>query len=275
MPRSLSTTAAAGLVALTLAVSGTTGAVAARMITGEDIVNGSVTAADLGEGSVGWKGELKRRTRQRIAALAGQDGAPGPAGAAGPAGPAGAAGPPGPPGPPGSRGADGADGADGAAEMVDWAYYGVADVGAAVDIDGVTVTELTPYDDVATVPSAGAYLVNVRAVFTLPADYLATDPFLVAGATADDFRAFDVCSMEVITFTCSTTYPFFADGATPLPVHVEGECDPGPPCSSPAVAVVTVFRVAGAAPDTTGLLLPDLLDCLCGPRAREALSRLR
>lgn len=262
-----------GLLALTMVVAGTTGAIAGRLVTSDDIEDHTIQSRDLAKDavrgpqlapeSVRWGKHLKPATRALIESLAGADGppgVPGPAGAHGPIGPQGIPGP---------------AGADGVAELVDWAYYGVADVGASEAIDGVTVTELTPYDEAAAIPAAGVYLVNVRAVFTVPVDYDFSDPFLVAGeAVDDDFRAFDTCSIELVTLTCNTTYPLFADGPTTLPVHAEGECSAAPPCGSPAVAVVSVLRLDGTAPDTTGLPLPDLLDCLCGPRARKALREL-
>jgi hypothetical protein len=279
-----------GLLALTMVVAGTSGAIAGRMVTSDDIEDHTIQTRDLAKDavrgpqlapeSVRWGKHLKPATRALIESLAGADGPPGPPGPAGAQGPAGTQGPSGAPGaagaqgPIGPQGIPGPPGADGVAELVDWAYYGVADVGVSEAIDGVTLTELTPYDEAAAIPAAGVYLVNVRAVFTLPVDYDFFDPFLIVGAADDDFRAFDTCSMELVTLTCNTTYPLFADGPVILPVHAEGECSAAPPCGSPAVAVVSVLRLDGVAPGTTGLPLPDLLDCLCGPREREALRQL-
>lgn len=83
-------------------VVGTTGAVAASLITGQDVKNGSLAAKDLNK---------KLRKKINKSGTAGTAGAPGTAGATGPAGPQG---PQGQQGPQGVAGADGENGDDGA-----------------------------------------------------------------------------------------------------------------------------------------------------------------
>lgn len=94
---SLAVLAATGM----LAVAGTTGAVAARLITGDEIARDTITARNLAPNSVG-RSELKPGvvTNGKDGAD-GQDGATGPAGPQGPKGDTGAQGPRGPEGAPG------------------------------------------------------------------------------------------------------------------------------------------------------------------------------
>jgi hypothetical protein len=84
--------------ALFVASSGT--AVAAKLITGKQIANNTISASDVKNGSLQTK-DLSAKAR---AALRGADGAQGPAGPAGPAGPKGADGAPGLAGAPGVSG---------------------------------------------------------------------------------------------------------------------------------------------------------------------------
>ncbi len=92
-----------GVIAIILTLGGT--AVAAKLITGKQIKNGSIQAKD-----------LSKKVRSKLAATggAGQTGAAGVAGNVGPAGPAGPVGPQGPTGAKGADGGAGPKGADGA-----------------------------------------------------------------------------------------------------------------------------------------------------------------
>jgi len=88
-------------------------ATAAQLITGKDVKNGSLTGADLEDGSVGFK-ELTRSARNR-AEKPGPQGLKGDTGAKGDTGPAGPAGQQGPKGDTGSKGEAGANGETGPA----------------------------------------------------------------------------------------------------------------------------------------------------------------
>ena len=91
----------AAAIAAVIALSASTGAVAAGMITGKDIKNSSVTSTDLKNNNVTGNdikdGALTSvdLSAATVSALKGAAGPAGPAGAVGPAGPAGAAGAPG------------------------------------------------------------------------------------------------------------------------------------------------------------------------------------
>ncbi|MBO9534409.1 MAG: hypothetical protein J7513_15660 [Solirubrobacteraceae bacterium] len=84
---------------------------ASKLITGDQIANGSVTGKDLKDGSIG-PSDLSQSSKQALAGARGQAGATGATGAPGAAGPQGEQGyqgARGPIGPPGQPGADGAD----------------------------------------------------------------------------------------------------------------------------------------------------------------------
>jgi hypothetical protein len=91
-PRRPSPALIVAICAVLLASTGT--ATAARLITGKQIRDGTITGADIKNRSIGLQ-DLSRTARKGIT------GARGPAGPAGPPGPAGPAGPAGPPGPAG------------------------------------------------------------------------------------------------------------------------------------------------------------------------------
>ena len=100
--------------ALVLLAAGTTGAVAQRLITGNDIADASVTGRDIKNGSL--SGGDVRDGSITLADLATKaTGTPGAQGPAGPAGPAGGVGPAGQQGAVGSSGADGVPGPRGPA----------------------------------------------------------------------------------------------------------------------------------------------------------------
>lgn len=271
MPRRFSTAATVGLASLALVASATTGAVAGRLITSEDIKNGTITSADLGRGSVGWRGELKKKTRQKIKELAGQDGAPGPQGPAGETGPTGPAGERGPIGPRGPQGLQGDPGADGVGELVAWQFYGESAVGAPVDRGGEPFTVLPPSGADIVLSDPGVYRVSIRGYFDPFADFY-TDlplPLLVLGEEGDDpFEAADVCEPGFVSLACQSSFTLFVQpGQVPLslPLYISGECDPGPaPCASPALGEVSVYALQGALPDLSGLpTLPGVVDCFC------------
>lgn len=96
---------AAALVAL----SATSGATAALMITGKDIKDGTVTTKDVKNGSLTQQ-DLSGATSDALRGDTGPVGPPGPAGAAGAAGPMGPAGPAGAVGTPGTNGTHGVSG---------------------------------------------------------------------------------------------------------------------------------------------------------------------
>jgi hypothetical protein len=271
----LSTTATVGLAAAALVLSATTGAVAGRLVTSADIKDGTISSADLGKRSVGWKGELKKKTRKKIRALAGQDGAPGPAG---PPGADGAPGPAGPPGPAGVNGQNGSDGSDGAAELVAWKTFGDGAVDDSVDRDGLLFTALPPTGGDLVLTEAGVYRIALRGYFDPLADWFSDVgwPLLVLGDEGvDAFEAADSC-MPFLSPTCQSNFTLFVTaGQVPLtlPVYMEGECELVAPCPSPAFADVSVYRLHGSVPDLSGLPpLPSLADCFCPRGVRRGAA---
>lgn len=232
MSRSLSLTAAAGLLAVTLAVSATTGAVAGQMITGGDIVDGSIAKADLGPSSVGFNRQLTARARQRIAALAGQDGAEGPAGPVGGQGPSGLQGDRGP------RGANGSDGTDGDGSLVGYdVYEAVPDTALMEPILGSGI-ELDP----------GTYVVLLHGI--------TEDAALMIAGNLDEVALLRACfatnplPLEGTTFnTCSTSYTIRVDEEQ-VPFTLPVLYDPlvEVPLGE-AYAEVSVLSVGGTMPD--------------------------
>ena len=99
------TPAAIGGAVVLLTAGAGSGAVAARLVTGDQIARSTITARNLAPNSVG-RSELKRGVLRT--------GPAGPAGEAGPQGPQGSPGADGAPGPQGPTGADGAPGPQGA-----------------------------------------------------------------------------------------------------------------------------------------------------------------
>jgi hypothetical protein len=104
------------LVALSSSLA--SGAMGAKLLTGKDIANRSITGEDLRRSALTGKHvkdrSLATRDFKKGHLLLGETGPMGPEGPAGPEGPRGATGPRGAPGPAGADGVDGADGADGA-----------------------------------------------------------------------------------------------------------------------------------------------------------------
>lgn len=110
LPRFVQFAAVVGV--LVLALSGTAGA--ARLITGDQIKDGSITGADIKGGSVG-ASDINASARDALRGPRGATGSPGAAGAQGPVGPIGASGPAGAKGDQGARGLAGPKGDTGAA----------------------------------------------------------------------------------------------------------------------------------------------------------------
>lgn len=110
MKRHMKTGAAVVLAGALFAAGGMGTATAAKMISGSDIEDNSITAQQLAGGSVG-ESELKNNI---LKGIKGDDGKRGPRGEAGPQGPAGESGAAGAEGVRGLQGADGAPGAPGA-----------------------------------------------------------------------------------------------------------------------------------------------------------------
>ena len=154
MQRSLGK-ALACLLVLGLVAAGTAGA--AALITGKDIVNGTVTGADLKQGTVKL-GDLSAKAKASLA------GVPGPAGATGPAGPA------------GPQGAAGPQGEAGSADR----YAEIASTGELNDdVKNIAQSEISH-------PAAGVYC------FTFPAD----NRPVAGAANALDGDVFTTMNME-------------------------------------------------------------------------------
>lgn len=89
----ISLPAGVALGAVAMVAMGSSGAVAERLIGGEQVRNQSLHSVDIAKdgvgvselrsGSVGWFNELNQFTRDKITDLAGEDGATGPAGTQG------------------------------------------------------------------------------------------------------------------------------------------------------------------------------------------------
>lgn len=111
-----STPAIALLCAVTLVFGMSTGAVAAKMITGKQIKNGTVTSADIKNRTL-QKADLSTKAQAALKGPAGEPGTDGAPGADGAPGVAGAPGAPGAPGPAGAAGAVGPAGPAGPAGL--------------------------------------------------------------------------------------------------------------------------------------------------------------
>lgn len=138
------------LAAAVLAVGGGA-ATGARLITGKQIQDGSITGQDIRNGSIG-AGELSASVRRAIRAGGGRGptGATGAAGVQGPAGPQGASGPKGDTGATGAQGPAGPQGPAGANAPHLKDANGTV-VGSAIYADGYGVTVLTSTGNVASV----------------------------------------------------------------------------------------------------------------------------
>jgi hypothetical protein len=158
--------------ALVLACVGTAPA-AKKLITGQDVKNGSITGQDVKDASL--TGADLKKGPIPLDKLRGKPAA-GPAGATGPQGPAGAQGPTGPQGVAGTNGAPGADGDDGATGPSD-AWVGVAssDTVVSATSEGTAVTVAT-----ATVGKTGPTLFIGTLTASAPATSAGTVTCLIA-----------------------------------------------------------------------------------------------
>jgi hypothetical protein len=279
----------AGALTLTLVVGAGSGAVAGRLITSQDIQDGTIHARDLadnsvknrniGRGQVNWWKSLSVPTKRKITGLV-QAGARGPAGPQGEQGPAGPVGPAGPAGPAGSDGSRGPTGPRGTT-LLGQEFYGDGDAGPATVIDGLDFTELLPSGPGLSITVPGTYLVSVRAFFQ-DSDYDADLPLvMLLGDSPDPLGSFNQC-LPLLATACDVTYPLVVTASQvplELTMYAEGACFPGPPpCNSPFWATATVFSMSGEVPDLSGLPadLPDIGDCGCPfprPVVRRQLQR--
>lgn len=238
----------AGVIALTLVVGASSGAVAGKLITSKNIKDGTIKTQDLKDdsvtndklapGSVDWEKSIDDATKEMIASLA----------QSGPAGPAGPAGPTGP------RGATGAAGADGMGEVVFWDYFGFEEP----DLEEVPETgyELPPLNGESIVlDEPGDYLLNMDGV-VLALDPDAFGAAIVAGEpNTDESFVFDACLatgvavMEIPLATCETSMPISvqAGETLELPITVMpavfGGCESESCAPSLAAARVVVYRI--------------------------------
>lgn len=244
----------AGALAVTLVVGATSGAVAGKLITSQDIKNHTIVSKDIANGgvksrnlatnSVGWNKQLNKQTRKRIAALAGIDGAVGPAGPEGPEGPAG------PVGPAGADGTDGSDGAPGGG-LIGSKTYDASDFTVVDDGSSGLTDAYSQANDPITLPGRGTYLVSVQAsYFTAgfgvvffddpgPAGIDLTDPAVEQALFPRSCLAFSAPM-------CQVTLPYVVStgGTTPLNVFaLAAGCGCGGPFDLPDSVKVTVFRM--------------------------------
>jgi hypothetical protein len=283
--------AIAGALALTLAVAGTSGAVAGKMITSKNIKNHTISAEDMGDdsvtndaiapGAVNWSKSLDDATRNRITKLLGE-GLPGPAGPAGPtgpAGPAGAQGPTGSSGLMGSTGAIGPAGAPGVGSLVAQDYYGVTGFSAS---DGDGLSEVYGLGDgPITLTGPGNFLINMTGVFmdtgsiTDPLMFLG-DPGASGGFSPEPILNACLLTQDYFIPTCDSTYPVtVAEGDTlTLPLYVPADvaesCDST--CDPIALARVAVYEMGGDAPEVTQF--PEVGPCMtCRPFSDRKLAK--
>lgn len=254
----------ASVLAATLVVGATSGAVGAKLVTSKDIKDGTITSKDiakqgvagpnLAKNSVNWDAQLDAATKKKIASLAGAKGAPG------------------------AKGANGAPGADGDGSLVDWDYFGITGyTNISPDEDMPPLTELRGLnDDRLGVSEPGVYLVTVRGMYTpqyldsnFPALYVGS-PLAPDGGVGLHALGGD-CDLRAVLEesdfpSCSSTFTVFMAEAGDLPVFLfgltpdeSGECtreesaEPGG-CATPgAVAEVSLIRIGGAIPDTSNV----------------------
>lgn len=268
--------AVVGALALTLVVAGTTGAVAGKLITSQEIKDHTITSRDLASnsvknkniapGAVTWQKSLSRSAKAQIEALVGS-GAAGPAGPAGPAGAEGARGPAGPAGPVGNQGPAGEG------KLVSLDYYGLID---PIDtVPGDDIIELPRLGDPVVLPS-GNYLVSMQGLISPDA----TEPFMFLGdpilAPENPFDTFlNLCTanefVPVGLGTCATSYPLTVpDGETLVVPNVfmgEDSCGCGGG-GSLGVARVAVYQMGGPTAE-----IPDFTCRGDGRRCRAADRR--
>ncbi|MCW2766351.1 MAG: hypothetical protein JWO11_2310 [Nocardioides sp.] len=284
--------AVAGALALTLVVAGTSGAVAGKLITSQDIRNHTIRSQDLAEdsvknyniapGAVTWEKSLSDATKAQIEELVGE-GAPGPTGPAGPSGPVGegAPGPTGPAGPTGPTGPRGARGLTGDGSLVFLDYYGF-DGYSSPDTAGLMELYGASGDPIA-LTGPGNYLVTVQGIFIDTNSILA--PFLFLGDPGMDETLNVDAMLNACTLTsdffipkCTSTFPVSVQNGDTLtlPVYVPAApadaCGEG--CAPPAIAKVAVYRMGGEVPDA--FVPPDTV-CLplCPPlRSGADLEKL-
>jgi hypothetical protein len=251
----------AGALTLTLVVGAGSGAVAGKLITSQDIQDGTIHARDLadnsvknrtiGRGQVNWWKSLSVPTKRKITGLV-QDGATGPAGPQGEQGPAGPAGPAGPQGARGLTGPEGPQGPDGPAgsTFVGMDHFTAADE----DIDGSDPVELLPTAGGITLSDPGVYLVNARALLTDLDDvvFFGDPAVFEEGAPSDPddlveflrelFQIFQNACVPNDGFlgpTCQSTFPVYVH-EDPVTLGVFASvCG----CSSAPLATVTAFKL--------------------------------
>lgn len=250
--------AIAGALALTLMVAGTSGAVAAKLITSKQIKDHTISAADMGTdsvtndniapGAVNWSKSLDDATKNRIAKLLG-DGVPGPTGATGPQG---QQGPVGPQGPVGATGAPGTSSGNLLAEE----FYGLNGYSATGDNNLAEVYGLNP--EPITLTGPGNFLVNMNGIFADTGAFEAPFMFLgdpSMGNELDTIMNACLPAQDFFVPTCQANFPVsVAEGDTltlPLlvPAAIESPCDTE--CDPLAFARVAVYQLGGNVPEVT------------------------
>jgi hypothetical protein len=260
---------AAGALAVTLAVAGTSGAIAGSLVTSQDIKNGTIQTKDLkndavtngkiAAGAVDWDKSLSAAAKEQIQSFVSE-------------------GVPGPQGPRGPRGSEGAPGADGMGKVVFWDYFGLQepDLGSG---DGFGY-ELPPlHGQPIELDQPGDYLLTMRGITATDGGDL-TDTLIFAGEPDDEFDLFfDSCipsaslSTALSITTCSTTIPVSVQpGQTvELPIYaasVSGDscgeltrAQARTACVPPlAAASVTVYQVSTTPTADPSLPLPCRTD---------------
>jgi hypothetical protein len=239
---------AAGALAVTLAVAGTSGAIAGSLITSQDIKNGTIQTKDLKDdavtngklapGAVDWNRSLSAAAKEQIQSFVSE-------------------GVPGPQGPRGPRGSDGASGADGMGKIVFWDYFGLSQS----EPDG-TAYELPPMNGQRLLlDEPGDYLVTMRGVTQLsgPDDFgtaiVVGDPSSGGGIDSifNACTAGGMLSVGIPIATCNTSFPISVQPGESLELPIYAEristegCDDGeggtscPPAF--AAASVTVYQI--------------------------------
>ena len=257
-------------LAVTVLVAGTTGAVAGRLVTSQDIQDHTIQPRDLAPNSVRgskiaprsvtWDKSLSRTTKKLIAGFA-SAGPTGPAGAQGATGPVGPVGPAGVEGPVGPAGADGTDGVAGPAgpegpagapgtsdgELVSLDYYGLDGPVDDVPLDGSMELpgSRAPVD-----LGPGNYLVAMQGLILTDTE----TPYLLFGnpnESADFIDLYlDLClagsgnGADVFGGLCSTTYPLTVQAGEHLVLPSVWMPD-GPGADAVAIARVAVYSVGG------------------------------
>lgn len=245
----------AAALAVTLVVGATSGAVAGKLITSQDIKDDTVKsrdikddsvqsrdirddtvrskdiradavkAGDLAPGAVSWAKSLDQATKDFIEGLV-ESGAAGPPGAPGPAGPAGPAGPPGLNGSDGVDGVDGAPGAPGGG-LVGTEVYLPGDWEVVNDGSDVGSGETDPFSridpddaDLINLPGPGTYLISVQAAYLSgPGAVFFDDPGgtldTLDPATAMEFYPGACIGFDYLTASCQATIPYVVPAGSP------------------------------------------------------------